>query len=95
MKIPNLTTNQMILGAVVIGGALLYFKGFRGVTSAAARGAVGAVGGVAEGAVYGVSDFVGLPSPELTACEQAKKNGDTWAASFDCPVGEFLRYLGS
>lgn len=95
MKAPNLTTNQMILGAVVIGGALLYFKGFRGLASSAARGAVGAVGGVAEGAIYGASDLVGLPNPEKTKCEQAKQSGDTWAASFDCSAGDFLRYLGS
>jgi len=66
MKVPTLTKNQLIIGGVVIGAAFLYFKGFRGVASSAARGAVGVVGGVAEGTVYGVSDFVGLENPNKT-----------------------------
>lgn len=91
-----LTKNQLMIGGAVAGVALIYFVGVRGLASGAGRAVVHAVGGAAEGAVYGASDIIGLENPDLTKCEKAKLNGDTWQASFSCSAGNFLKYvLGS
>lgn len=89
----NLTKNQMIIGGAVVGVAVLYFVGVRGIARGAGKAVVDAVGGVAEGAVYGASDLVGLENPDITKCEQAKMMGSTWQASFSCGAGDFLKYV--
>jgi len=91
-----ISKNQLIVGGAVLGIAAFYFLGVRGLASGAGRAVVNAAGGVAEGVTYGVSDLIGLENPDLTKCEQAKLNGDTWQASFSCGAGDFLKYaLGS
>ncbi|PLA73504.1 hypothetical protein CYQ88_10805 [Hydrogenovibrio sp. SC-1] len=90
-----MTKNQMMIAAAVAGVAVVYLIGVRGIARGASRAAVDAVAGVAEGAVYGASDFVGLQNPDKTQCQIDKENGDTWAASFSCPVGDFIKLLGS
>lgn len=49
----------------------------------------------AAGVVEGIGKAVGIPVTNETACEKAKREGRTWDASFDCPAGDFLKYLWS
>lgn len=84
----KITKTQLIVGGVAVGAALIYFTGAREI----ARAAVGVVADAAVGVVHGVSDVVGLQTPNPTECQKAKAAGDTWEASFACPVDEFLKY---
>ena len=49
--------------------------------------------GVIGGTVVGVGQIFGIPATNLTKCERAKAEGRTWDASFDCPAGDFIKYL--
>ena len=40
-----------------------------------------------------IGDAIGIPRTNLTKCEQAKRDGRTWDASFDCPASDFLSYV--
>ena len=81
-----------LIGAVILGMGALYLRGVRGVSSDAARAAVNVAGGAAEGIIHGVSDLVGIRTPNQTQCAMAKSTGDAWAASWACPAGEFLKW---
>lgn len=85
----KITKTQLIIGGVAAGAALIYFTGAREI----ARAAVRVLANTAVGVVHGVSDVVGLQTPNQTECEKAKAAGDTWEASFACPVDEFVKYL--
>lgn len=44
---------------------------------------------------FGVGDLIGVPRTDLSKCDRAMMEGRTWDASFDCPAGTFIRYLGT
>lgn len=79
---------HILLGVAAVGAVLIYSAGARGV----ARAAVGVAADLTTGVIHGVSDVVGLQTPEKTACEQAKLKGDTWEASFACEADDFMGY---
>lgn len=61
---------------------------------AAAAGAVSAALGVANnvaaGTVKGIGSVFGIPDTNMSQCQIDQANGDTWAASFSCPAGQWL-----
>jgi hypothetical protein len=90
------TNKQLMIGGAALVGVLLVYvarRGAGGIAQDAGRVIGNAAGGAAVGVINGVSDAVGIPVPERTACDAAKASGNTWAASWDCPIGEFVRYL--
>lgn len=84
-----------LIGGLLIGGALLYVKltGAKNTGAAIGGAAVDLVDGVVTGAVTGVGSLVGIPQTNIDKCAAAKAKGDTWAASFDCPAPDFVRWL--
>jgi hypothetical protein len=61
--------------------------------AAIAQGVVGTAAGLAEGTVKGLGAAVGIPDTDAANCQASLAAGDTWAASFYCPAGTFLRNL--
>lgn len=88
-----ITTPYLIAGGALVA-VLAYVLAGNGkkLGEAIGGGAVDLVNGVVGGAVTGIGEAVGIPKTEPSACERAKAAGDTWAASFDCPAGDFLNY---
>lgn len=88
-------TVYLIAGGAVL--AALAYVALSGQAGAVGRqlagGAVDLATGVLSGTVEGIGGAVGIPKTEPTACERAKAEGRTWDASFDCPAGDFLKYL--
>lgn len=92
----------MVAGAVavaVVAAAWIWSRG--GVKNAAqsfgaavGSGVVGAADGLIGGGVQGIGELFGVPRTDTPAgvskCAEAKKAGDTWAASQHCPAGDFL-----
>lgn len=89
----NFKKEQLIIGAIAIGAAVIYLRGVRGFAGDLTRGAISAASGAAEGAIHGASDLIGLPVPEVDKCQQAKAEGNKWDASFYCPATDFLRFV--
>lgn len=91
---------KLVLGAVAIGAAVY---AVRKVTSAAGEAltsagtAISNAGtAVVDTTVTGVisaGTFVGIPETSVSQCERDMAAGDTWAASFSCPAGTWLKYL--
>jgi hypothetical protein len=94
MKLPAIPLPYMLAGGAVLA-ALLYVgaKGVKGAAQGAASAAVDLADGIVTGTVVGVGEAVGIPQTNQTACERAKAEGRTWDASFNCPAGDFLKYL--
>lgn len=84
---------------LIAGGAVaaaLAYTMARGVkeTGAQIGGAVvDMADGVVSGVVIGIGEKVGIPPTNTTKCEADMAAGRTWAASFSCPAGTFLKYL--
>lgn len=91
MRLP--VTYVIAGGAVAAALAYVYFKGAKGVGSTLVTGAVDLADGVISESIFTVGEVVGVPRTNMNKCEQAKAEGRTWDASFDCPAGDFLRYL--
>lgn len=94
------TQHLYLLAGGVVAAALVWAVTRASSTSASSAGQYigGAVidlaDGVVSGVVTGVGETVfGIPKTNLTKCEQAKAEGRTWDASFDCPAGDFIKYL--
>lgn len=85
------------LGLLVAVAVALAVKknGLSGAGVAVGRAAVDVVDGVASGVVKGVGSLVGIPDTNETECDKAMREGRTWDASFACPAGTFISYLGS
>jgi hypothetical protein len=43
--------------------------------------------------VIAAGEVLGIPRTSMTQCQIDIANGDTWAASFSCPLGTFADYL--
>lgn len=85
--------------AILIAGAglalgLLAYVVIRGPKAAAAA-AVGAVGNAGVGAVEGLGSVFGIPATDAGQCRAAMAAGDAWGASFACPAGTYLKWLGA
>jgi hypothetical protein len=100
----NVKTLGIAAVAVVVGGLIIKKKiddagGLGALTQDAAASAMGGVIRIADGAtsgvVLGIGDAVGVPRTNMNACELAIAEGRTWDASFACPAGRFIEYLGS
>jgi hypothetical protein len=92
------TVKPVYLGAAaLVVAALLYvkFKGAAGVGTSLGSGAIDLVDGAIAGAVVSTGQLIGIPATSETECEKAMREGRTWDASFTCPAGTFLKYLGS
>lgn len=101
MNIKDFTPTQMVIAAA-IGAALLYWLKKKaegvsaaGVGQAVAGAAVDVAGGVISGTVKAIGGAVGVPETSKTQCQRDIENGDTWAASFSCPAGDFMRYVAT
>lgn len=91
------TTSSIPKAALYAGaaaGLFLLYKlmttGVRGTTAAVTRGVIDAGAGV----VIGAGEAVGIPQTNQDQCVEAIYAGRTWDASFACPAGTFLRYIG-
>lgn len=92
----KLSPVYLIAGAAVLAAVVwaVTRKGAAGGIGSAVAGAViGAADGVVGETVNSIGEVVGIPRTDKSRCQLAKEAGDTWAASFDCPAGEFLRYV--
>jgi hypothetical protein len=83
--------NWLVIGTIGVGLAWIALRGFRGAAADIVGGAAGAAVNVAEGAVLGVGDAVGIPRTDKTECQKALDEGRYWDASFSCPAGTFLK----
>lgn len=93
MKI-GLSTPYLIAGGAVLAGLLwASARGAKATGASIGAAAVDLTDGIVSGAVVGIGQQVGIPATNMTACERAKAEGRTWDASFDCPAGDFLKYL--
>ncbi len=90
----KLSTPYLIAGGAV-AAALLWAssKGAKETGAAIGTAAVDLTNGIITGAVVGAGQVVGVPPTNQTKCERAKAEGRTWDASFDCPAGDFLKYV--
>lgn len=93
MRVP--TVYLIAGGAVLAALAWAYVKGAKGTGSAIVSGAVDLVDGAVSEAVFTTGEALGIPRTNPNRCEADKAAGDTWAASFSCPAGDFLRYVWS
>lgn len=86
-----------LMGAVAIGALLLYVGrvGAKGAGYTASAAAFDFADGVISAPVLKAGDVLGIPRTDETKCEAAKREGRTLDASFDCPAGNFLKYLFS
>lgn len=91
MKLDQVHPYVWLAGAALLG---LWWLGREGNARSAGQAAGGAAvdlaAGAFEGVVYGAGDAVGLPRTDPDKCRAALDAGDLWAASFDCPAGDFL-----
>lgn len=92
---------ELAIGAVVIGAAWWAISKLSGAASSAVNATADAVVGAAHVAdsgvatvVTGIGSAVGLPTTNDSECAQLLREGKTWEASFKCPAGTFLSYLG-
>lgn len=89
---PSIAT-PLVVAAAAVGAYLLYklaAVGVRGTTAAVTQGVLDAGAGV----VIGAGQAVGIPETDQDKCVDAIYAGRTWDASFACPAGTFIRYLG-
>lgn len=89
-----------ILGAIAVATLGLVYVMRKGTGNVAqdlgqtiGTGAVDMASGITSGVVYGISDSVGVPRTDLSACDKARAEGRTLDASFACPAGTFIKYL--
>lgn len=84
----------LVVGAVVVGGVLLYAvakkKPGESMAKTLGMGAVTAVGDAAAGAVVGLGSLIGIPETNTDQCSADIAAGRMWDASFSCPAGRFL-----
>lgn len=94
MKPIAIPTPYLIAGGAVLT-ALLWVgaKGAKGAGQALASGAIDLADGVISEPVFVVGEAMGIPRTNLSECEKAKQEGRTLDASFQCPAGDFLKYL--
>lgn len=90
---PKVSTDVKILiaGGLVLAAVVYYaLKNAKSVGAAVGAAAVDLPVGIVTGAA---SAAFGIPSTNLSQCELAKKQGDTWGASKYCDASTFIRYL--
>ena len=83
--------------AVALVAAYLVKKsgGVSGAASSAAGVAVDAVTGAATGTVVAIGEQFGIPATSQTQCDIDMAAGDTWNASFSCPLPTFAKYVAN
>lgn len=94
----NLTADaKLLIAAGAVALAALYWITRPGQAASAGQAVGGAavdlISGTASGVVTGAGALVGIPQTNLTQCEQDLAAGNTWAASFNCPAGTFIKGL--
>ena len=87
-----LAHDGLLIGAALVGLYLLSTKAGQQLAASVGQAAAEAAGNVASGAVVGIGQAVGIPPTNRTQCQIDIDNGDVWAASFSCPLGDFLRF---
>lgn len=91
MKTPPV---YLIGGAAVALAALYVFtRGVKETGRDIGGAGVDLADGLIGGTVEGIGAMVNIPPTNKTQCEIDKAKGDTWAASFSCPAGDFLKYV--
>lgn len=81
------------MAGVVAVAVLVMRKGAAQSVGAAAGEAAGNfVAGAAGGVVLGIGDGLGVDRTNVGQCERDKAAGDTWAASFSCGAGDFVKW---
>lgn len=86
----------MTLAAVGLGlGAVAYIavRGVKGIARDTTKAAVNVTTGVFQGAVAGIGEAVGIPDTDAAKCAAAQAAGDSWDASFYCPIGTWFGTL--
>jgi hypothetical protein len=91
MKVSSLYIGAGV--AVLAAVAYVASKGAGNVGAQLGSAAVDMVDGAIAGTVETIGEKVGVPKTNMTKCEQAKAEGRTWDASFDCPASDFIKYL--
>jgi len=74
---------------VLLVAALLYL--WKNGLAGAARAGVNAANNVVGGTVVGIGDAFGIPSTNVTECQQLLAAGHYWDASFKCPAGMLIK----
>lgn len=77
------------------GNAIADAGGVGGVASNAAGAVVDAASGAATGTVIAMGEQFGIPATSQTQCDIDMAAGNTWAASFSCPLPIFAKYLAN
>lgn len=90
----SLKLDAEMIGLGILGIYILSARG-QDIAASVANATVGAVGGIASGTVIGIGQAVGITATNRTQCQVDIDNGDTWAASFSCPLGDFLAFKKS
>lgn len=88
------TQKMLILAALGLGaGAAVYvaYRGLNGVARDASKAGVNVATGLVTGTVAGIGEAVGIPDTDPDKCAAAVAAGDSWEASFACPVGTWLK----
>ena len=88
-----LNPSLLILVGVTVVAIWIWRRGAGGVASDTSKNAVKIAGGLVEGVVLGVSEVVGIPNTNESRCAEDVANGRTWASTFSCPAGAFIRGL--
>lgn len=76
-------------------GSIAAAGGVGGVAANAAGAVVNAASGAATGTVIAIGEQFGIPATSQTQCEIDMAAGDTWAASFSCPLPTFAKYVAN
>lgn len=95
-KLPGVPKETVYLAGMIAAGAAVLFimaKGFKGTAKAVTGAAVNAVGGAVEGTVKAIGENVGVPDTNKTQCQKDLAAGNTWASSFSCDAGTFIKSL--
>lgn len=89
---------HMMVAAAAVGVAVLAWlatRGAKGMGQDIGSGAVNLVDGVVSGAVTAAGGLVGIPLTDAQKAEQAKRDGDVWAASAYMTAPEFIKWIAA
>lgn len=102
MKIAPVSADLLIKVALVAAGLGAIWYAINRASKATGEAAAAAVDWIGETAdntvsapIYAAADTMGIPRTSMTQCQTDMANGDTWAASFSCPLPVFIDYIAN
>lgn len=90
MKVSEDTVTVIVVGGLGLLGVWWFFG--KGNAAALGKAVATAAVDVATGAVTGAAQAVGIPQTSISKCRSDCLAGDSWAASFSCPLSDFAAY---